>query len=91
MQSSRLSFIPIPIPHSPVPGPVAGITYQTVSDTDIIISWRQPEMTNGLVIRYHINVTSYSTGQTVYTNVVPIGGELSDSVTGLGEMHGDNF
>jgi len=39
----------------------------------------------------HINVTLYSTGQTVYTNVVPGGGDLSDSVTGLGKTHGDKI
>ena len=72
----------------PVPGPVAEITYQIISDTEILVSWREPEMTNGLVLHYHINVTLYSTGQTVYTNVVPGGGDLSDSVTGLGKTHG---
>ena len=73
---------------SPVPGPVAEITYQIISDTEILVSWREPEMMNGLVLHYHINVTLYSTGQTVYTNVVPGGGDLSDSVTGLGKTHG---
>jgi len=52
---------------------------------------KEPEIMNGLVLLCHINVTLYSTGQTVYTNVVPAGGDLSDSVTGLGKTHGDKI
>ena len=69
-----------------VPGPVTGVTFQKVSDSEIIVTWREPEMTNGLILHYIITVTFYSTGRTVYTNMVS--GGLSDMVTGLGEMHG---
>ena len=68
-----------------VPGPVTGVTFTKVSDSEIIVTWREPEMTNGLILHYIITVTFYSTGQTVYTNMVS--GGLSDMVTGLGEMH----
>ena len=45
-------------------------------------------MANGLILRYIIIVTLYSTGQSVYTNMV---GGLSDMVTGLGKMHGSKL
>ena len=73
---------------SSVPGPVTGVTFTNVSDSKIIVTWREPEVTNGLIVRYIITVTLYSTGQTVYTNVVSAGRGLSVNVTGLGEMHG---
>ena len=73
---------------SPVPGPVAGVTFRKVSDSKIIVTWREPEMTNGLILRYIIIVTLYSTGRTVYTNVVSAKRGVSDNVTGLGEIHG---
>ena len=70
-----------------VPGPVTGVTFQKVSDSKIIVTWREPEMTNGLILRYIIIVTLYSSGRTVYTNVVSAERGLSDNVTGLGEIH----
>ena len=48
-------------------------------------------MANGLILRYIIIVTVYSTGQSVYTNMVSAGGGLSDMVTGLGKMHGSKL
>ena len=42
-------------------------------------------MTNGVIRRYIIIVTSYINGQTVYTDVVSAGEQLSDTITGLGE------
>ena len=42
-------------------------------------------MTNDLIHHYIIIVTSYINGQTVYTDVVSAGGQLSDTITGLGE------
>ena len=72
---------------SPVPSPVTGVTFTKVSDSEIIVTWREPEMTNGLILRYIIIVTLYSNGQTVYTNVVSAGRGLSVMVTGLGELH----
>ena len=71
----------------PVPGPVTEITFQMVSDSEIIVSWRVPEITNGLILNYNITVTQYSSGEVVYTNVVAAGGQLSDRVTGLGKIH----
>ena len=71
----------------PVPGPVTEATFQRVSDSEIIASWRMPEITNGLILSYNITVTLYSSGEVVYTNVVAAGGQLSDRVTGLGEIH----
>ena len=56
-----------------------------MSDSQIIVTWREPEMTNGLILRYIIIVTSYINGQTVYTDVVSARGQLSDTITGLGE------
>ena len=71
----------------PVPGPVTEITFQMVSDSEIIVRWRVPEITNGLILNYNITVTQYSSGEVVYTNVVAAGGQLSDRVTGLGKIH----
>ena len=68
-----------------------GITFQKVSDSEIIISWREPEMTNGLILQYNINVTSYSTGRSIYTTVAATGNELSYTMTGLGEIHCSNL
>ena len=62
------------------------ITFQKVSYSQILVNWREPE---GLILCYNIIVTLYSTGQTVYTNMVSDGGGLSDMVTGLGKMHGN--
>ena len=73
----------------PVPGPVTGVNFQEVSDSEILVNWREPEVTNGRILRYNIIVTLHSTGQTVYTNVVSAGGGLSDMVTRLGKMHGN--
>ena len=56
-----------------------------MSDSQIIVTWREPEMTNGLIHHYIIIVTSYINGQTVYTDVVSARGQLSDTITGLGE------
>ena len=56
-----------------------------MSDSQIIVTWREPEMTNGLILRYIIIVTSYINGRTVYTDVVSARGQLSDTITGLGE------
>ena len=72
---------------APVPGPVTEITFQRVSDSEIIVSWRVPEITNGMILNYNITVTLYSSGEVVYTSVVAAGGQLSDRVTGLGEVH----
>lgn len=71
----------------PVPGPVTEVTFRRVSDSTIIVGWRMPEITNGLILRYNITVTLYSSGEVVYTNVIAAGGQLSDRVTGLGEIH----
>ena len=65
---------------------MTGVTFQKVSDSEIIVNWREPDVTNGRILRYNIIVTSYSTGQTVYTNVVSAREGLSDTVTGLGKM-----
>ena len=46
-----------------------------------------PVITNGLILRYNITVTLYSSGEVVYTDVIAAGGQLSDRVTGLGERH----
>ena len=70
-----------------VPGPVTEITFRRVSDSEIIVSWRVPEITNGLILNYNITVTQYSSGEVVYTNVVAAGGQLSDRVTALGKIH----
>ena len=48
-------------------------------------------MTNGLILHYIIRVTLYSTGHSVYTNMVSAGRGLSDVVTGLGKMHGSKL
>ena len=65
---------------------MTGVTFRKVSDSEIIVNWREPEMTNGRILRYNIIVTLHSTGQTVYTNVVSAREGLSDTVTGLGKM-----
>ena len=70
---------------------MTGITFQKVSDSEIIVNWREPEMTNGLILHYIIRVTLYSTGHSVYTNMVSAGRGLSDVVTGLGKMHGSKL
>jgi len=64
---------------------VTGITFQKVSDSEIIIGWREPEITNGLILHYNINVTSYSTGHSIYTTVTATGNELSYTMPGLGK------
>ena len=69
---------------------MTGVTFRKVSDSEIIVNWREPEATNGLILRYNITVTLHSTGQTVYTNMVSAGGGLSDMVTGLGKVHGSS-
>ena len=66
---------------SPVPGPVTGVTFTKVSDSKIIVTWREPEMTNGLILHY---IISYSNGQT--SRVVSAGEQLSYMITGLGEI-----
>lgn len=62
------------------------VTFQKVSDSEIIVNWREPEVTNGRILHYNIIVTLHSTEQTVYTNMVSPGGGLLDTVTGLGKM-----
>ena len=64
---------------------MTGVTFRKVSDSEIIVNWREPDVTNGRILRYNIIVTSHSTGQTVYTNVVSAREGLSDAVTGLGK------
>ena len=67
---------------SPVPGPVTGVTFQKVSDSEIIVTWREPEVTNGAIRHY---IILYSNGQTVYNRVVSAGEQLSYMITGLGK------
>ena len=51
----------------PVPGPVTGVAFWKVSDSEIIVNWREPEVTNVLILRYNVIVTLHSTGQRLYT------------------------
>ena len=71
---------------SSVPGKVAGIDYQAVSDQKIRVNWSEPINTNGSILRYNLVVTSYVDASIVFTATMNAGGEMSLIVNDLGEF-----
>ncbi len=41
-----------------VPGPPGAVKAVVKSATSIVVSWKRPEMPNGVVLRYHIYLRS---------------------------------
>ena len=48
----------IPLSLSPVPGPVSGLSWETVNDTSATVSWKEPNDPNGKIVGYAITITN---------------------------------
>ena len=73
--SLSLSLSPLPVPSSSP----AGLTGYPTGSRSLSLSWRPPAVPNGVVVRYHINVTALPTS-TSWQLTSP---SLAREVTGL--------
>ena len=73
-----------------VPGEVASISYEPLSDSgkSILLTWTEPSMPNGTILSYHVVVTLYENvdDPVVYGDTVFAGEELSVRVPNLRQL-----
>ena len=65
-----------------VPGPVIGLTFTKISATILQISWTEPEVTNGVIQVYSLQVENFIDTSTAFQATVP-GSQKSVLVTDL--------